>query len=460
MKILLTIIILMGILLCPLHTCAAPLRDQCSSPESTDLRETYNLINSSAGLTGTFSPPLDDLSALSISDYQQPGELIYAVDNVDHIRVSLYRFFASFAVRYSDGSLVYNVVPEGLSNSELLPLWIDRASSKVYCRSNNQYYLLYCEKGYQYKFSDEPVDPGAALDRYGLTIQQSFDGASFEPVEVEMTDVDQYYSGMGPVFFNEIFEATLSPECRYVKVMVEQYSKIATDSEGVSSDLNVTLRDAAMVADVYCTGPKSTGSYGSGADLPTGILVEGEKEDSSKSSSSSSSSNTSTKSSSAGSETNIERSSTTTSTTTTSDSNNSSTTTSYTTNQYYFILSDPEDEMFQQVLEQMGFGDPSGEEGGSGADSETSPQENVNVSVSGDLASSASSDASSVVSATQTASLSQQPIYTEANPSDSSSNDILLYYIIFGISVLIVLRILSIIRTPDRGSSSRQDNDL
>ena len=116
--------------------------------------------------------------------------------------------------------------------------------------------------------------------------------------------------------------------------------------------------------------------------------------------------------------------------------------------------------MFQQVLEQMGFGDPSGEEGGSGADSETSPQENVNVSVSGDLASSASSDASSVVSATQTASLSQQPIYTEANPSDSSSNDILLYYIIFGISVLIVLRILSIIRTPDRGSSSRQDNDL
>ena len=139
MKKLLTIFILIGVMIFPMQIHADSFQDQCSSSESTQLRETYNLIVSSYGLQGTITPPLDDLSALSVSDYHQPGELVYAVKNIDHVRVSLYRYFASFAVRYSDGTLAYNTLPNASEQFELLPLWIDRTNDKVYCQSDNQY---------------------------------------------------------------------------------------------------------------------------------------------------------------------------------------------------------------------------------------------------------------------------------------------------------------------------------
>src|SRR5699024_12840935 len=45
-----------------------------------------------------------------------------------------------------------------------------------------------------------------------------------------------------------------------------------------------------------------------------------------------------------------------------------------------------------------------------------------------------------------------QTLYSDAQNGNNSSNDILLYYIIFGISLLIVLRVISLVRI-DRKST-------
>ena len=449
MKKLLTIFILIGVMIFPMQIHADSFQDQCSSSESTQLRETYNLIVSSYGLQGTITPPLDDLSALSVSDYHQPGELVYAVKNIDHVRVSLYRYFASFAVRYSDGTLAYNTLPNASEQFELLPLWIDRTNDKVYCQSDNQYYLLQFDKlkGCN-KFSDEPQKPEQALFPYGLSIQESFDGATFEPVEMEMVDVAKFTRDDGKVIFEEVFEADLSTSCRYLKIQIEQYPTIETIYMGGMtgiSDINVS--DATMVADVTCTGPQHDQYPDGGAGLPEGIIEEEtEEEETKQEKSTSSSSSSSTKSSSAGSEetTTIERSSS--SETTTSDSNNTSTSTSYTTtNQYYFILSDENSEVMQEVFEQMGIENITEEDSDTAEDTSDGDEQDTVVSVSSDVT------AAAVSGQTQT-------LYSDAQNGNNSSNDILLYYIIFGISLLIVLRVISLVRMPRRRPSDQEDD--
>lgn len=448
MKKLLTIFILIGVMIFPMQIHADSFQDQCSSSESTQLRETYNLIVSSYGLQGTITPPLDDLSALSVSDYHQPGELVYAVKNIDHVRVSLYRYFASFAVRYSDGTLAYNTLPNASEQFELLPLWIDRTNDKVYCQSDNQYYLLQFDKLKGYKFSDEPQKPEQALFPYGLSIQESFDGATFEPVEMEMVDVAKFTRDDGKVIFEEVFEADLSTSCRYLKIQIEQYPTIETIYMGGMtgiSDINVS--DATMVADVTCTGPQHDQYPDGGAGLPEGIIEEEtEEEETKQEKSTSSSSSSSTKSSSAGSEetTTIERSSS--SETTTSDSNNTSTSTSYTTtNQYYFILSDENSEVMQEVFEQMGIENITEEDSDTAEDTSDGDEQDTVVSVSSDVT------AAAVSGQTQT-------LYSDAQNGNNSSNDILLYYIIFGISLLIVLRVISLVRMPRRRPSDQEDD--
>ena len=447
MKKLLTIFILIGVMIFPMQIHADSFQDQCSSSESTQLRETYNLIVSSYGLQGTITPPLDDLSALSVSDYHQPGELVYAVKNIDHVRVSLYRYFASFAVRYSDGTLAYNTLPNASEQFELLPLWIDRTNDKVYCQSDNQYYLLQFDKlkGCN-KFSDEPQEPEQALFPYGLSIQESFDGATFEPVEMEMVDVAKFTRDDGKVIFEEVFEADLSTSCRYLKIQIEQYPTIETIYMGGMtgiSDINVS--DATMVADVTCTGPQHDQYPDGGAGLPEGITEETDEEETKQEKSSSSSSSSSTKSSAAGSEetTTIERSSS--SETTTTDSNNTSTSTSYTTNQYYFILSDENSEVMQEVFEQMGIENITKEDSDTAEDTSDGDEQDTVVSVSSDVTAAAVSGQA-------------QTLYSDAQNGNNSSNDILLYYIIFGISLLIVLRVISLVRMPRRRPSDQEDD--
>ena len=448
MKKLLTIFILIGVMIFPMQIHADSFQDQCSSSESTQLRETYNLIVSSYGLQGTITPPLDDLSALSVSDYHQPGELVYAVKNIDHVRVSLYRYFASFAIRYSDGTLAYNTLPNASEQFELLPLWIDRTNDKVYCHSDNQYYLLQFDKLKGYKFSDEPQEPEQALFPYGLSIQESFDGATFEPVEMEMVDVAKFTRDDGKVIFEEVFEADLSTSCRYLKIQIEQFPTIEyIDISGISGVNEIDVSDATMVADVTCTGPQHDQYPDGGAGLPEGITEETDEEEETKQEkSSSSSSSSSTKSSAAGSEetTTIERSSS--SETTTSDSNNTSTSTSYTTtNQYYFILSDENSEVMQEVFEQMGIENITKEDSDTAEDTSDGDEQDTVVSVSSDVT------AAAVSGQTQT-------LYSDAQNGNNSSNDILLYYIIFGISLLIVLRVISLVRMPRRRPSDQEDD--
>lgn len=446
MKKLLTIFILIGVMIFPMQIHADSFQDQCSSSESTQLRETYNLIVSSYGLQGTITPPLDDLSALSVSDYHQPGELVYAVKNIDHVRVSLYRYFASFAVRYSDGTLAYNTLPNASEQFELLPLWIDRTNDKVYCQSDNQYYLLQFDKLKGYKFSDEPQEPEQALFPYGLSIQESFDGATFEPVEMEMVDVAKFTRDDGRVIFEEVFEADLSTSCRYLKIQIEQFPTIEyIDISGISGVNEIDVSDATMVADVTCTGPQHDQYPDGGAGLPEGITEETDEEETKQEKSSSSSSSSSTKSSSAGSEetTTIERSSS--SETTTTDSNNTSTSTSYTTNQYYFILSDENSEVMQEVFEQMGIENITKEDSDTAEDTSDGDEQDTVVSVSSDVT------AAAVSGQTQT-------LYSDAQNGNNSSNDILLYYIIFGISLLIVLRVISLVRMPRRRPSDQEDD--
>ena len=446
MKKLLTIFILIGVMIFPMQIHADSFQDQCSSSESTQLRETYNLIVSSYGLQGTITPPLDDLSALSVSDYHQPGELVYAVKNIDHVRVSLYRYFASFAVRYSDGTLAYNTLPNASEQFELLPLWIDRTNDKVYCQSDNQYYLLQFDKLKGYKFSDEPQEPEQALFPYGLSIQESFDGATFEPVEMEMVDVAKFTRDDGKVIFEEVFEADLSTSCRYLKIQIEQFPTIEyIDISGISGVNEIDVSDATMVADVTCTGPQHDQYPDGGAGLPEGITEETDEEEETKQEkSSSSSSSSSTKSSAAGSEetTTIERSS---SSETTTDSNNTSTSTSYTTNQYYFILSDENSEVMQEVFEQMGIENITKEDSDTAEDTSDGDEQDTVVSVSSDVT------AAAVSGQTQT-------LYSDAQNGNNSSNDILLYYIIFGISLLIVLRVISLVRMPRRRPSDQEDD--
>ena len=183
-----------------------------------------------------------------------------------------------------------------------------------------------------------------------------------------------------------------------------------------------------------------------GAGLPEGITEETDEEEETKQEkSSSSSSSSSTKSSSAGSEetTTIERSSS--SETTTTDSNNTSTSTSYTTNQYYFILSDENSEVMQEVFEQMGIENITEEDSDTAEDTSDGDEQDTVVSVSSDVT------AAAVSGQTQT-------LYSDAQNRNNSSNDILLYYIIFGISLLIVLRVISLVRMPRRRPSDQEDD--
>lgn len=211
--------------------CADSFTDSCSSDGSDTQRETYNLSSASSHLAEVDFPAMEDTTALSVSDLTSPGEIIYAVQGVEEVSVSLYRSYASFVVEYPDGKLEYNVLPPEGEEYHILPLWLDETDDSVYCLSNGNYYPLFFDSLQQkILVSDEPVVPKHELVIYGLKIMESSDGISFQEVDYKRTYTSRYVNSTSDFLFDETFHASLSPSCRYLKIQIKQFSQIQTRS--------------------------------------------------------------------------------------------------------------------------------------------------------------------------------------------------------------------------------------
>lgn len=445
--------------------CADSFTDSCSSDESDTQRETYNLSSASSHLAEVDFPAMEDTTALSVSDLTSPGEIIYAVQGVEEVSVSLYRSYASFVVEYPDGKLEYNVLPPEGEEYHILPLWLDETDDSVYCLSNGNYYPLFFDSLQQkILVSDEPVVPKPEFVIYGLKIMESSDGISFQEVDYERTYTGRYVNSTSDFLFDETFHASLSPSCRYLKIQIKQFSQIKTRSpNGITGSTDIVTPYSAMIRKVTCTGENLPLNPDGGADLPSGEeenTFYGEKDkgtSSSKSSTSSkttSSSSSGSKSSSGSTSSSIEHSSSTS--TTTSDSNNSSTSTSYTTNYYYFSFSPEDKAAFEQVMQQMGIEPPATSSESDNADSEIVSTDN---SVSAEI----------VYEEQTIGSSGSGEITTEKQPSvpaqAQENDDRIIYIVVVGISILIILEIIRILKPSWKASGTKnnfgeEDDDI
>lgn len=439
--------------------CADSFTDSCSSAESNSLRETYNLCSASSHLAEVDFPAMEDTTALSVSDLTSPGEIIYAVQGVEEVSVSLYRSYASFVVEYPDGKLEYNVLPPEGEEYHILPLWLDETDDSIYCLSNGNYYPLFFDSLQQkILLSDEPVVPKHELVIYGLKIMESSDGISFQEVDYERTYTGRYVNSTSDFLFDETFHASLSPSCRYLKIQIKQFSQIQTRSpNGITGSTDIVTPYSAMIRKVTCTGENLPLNPDGGADLPIGeeentFYGEKDKETSSSKSSTSSkttsSSSSGSKSSSGSTSSSIEHSSSTS--TTTSDSNNSSTSTSYTTNYYYFSFSPEDKAAFEQVMQQMGIEPPATSSESDNADSEIVSADN---SVSAEI----------VYEEQTIGSSESDEIKTEEQPSTPAqaqeNDDRIIYIVVVGISILIILEIIRILKPSWKASGTKNDVD-
>lgn len=437
--------------------CADSFTDSCSSDESDTPRETYNLSSASSHLAEVDFPAMEDTTALSVSDLTSPGEIIYAVQGVEEVSVSLYRSYASFVVEYPDGKLEYNVLPPEGEEYHILPLWLDETDDSVYCLSNGSYYPLFFDSLQQkILLSDEPVVPKHELVIYGLKIMESSDGISFQEVDYERTYTGRYVNSTSDFLFDETFHASLSPSCRYLKIQIKQFSRIQTQSpSGMVGSTDIVTPYSAMIRKVTCTGENLPLNPDGGADLPSGeeentFYGEKDKETSSSKSSTSSkttsSSSSGSKSSSGSTSSSIEHSSSTS--TTTSDSNNSSTSTSYTTNYYYFSFSPEDKAAFEQVMQQMGIEPPATSSESDNTDSEIVSADN--------------SVSTKIVYEEQTiGSSGSGEITTEEQPSapaqTEQKDDRIIYIVVVGISILIILEIIRILKPSWKASGTKND---
>lgn len=437
--------------------CADSFTDSCSSDESGSLRETYNLSSASSHLAEVDFPAMEDTTALSVSDLTSPGEIIYAVQGVEEVSISLYRSYASFVVEYPDGKLEYNVLPPEGEEYHILPLWLDETDDSVYCLSNGNYYPLFFDSLQQkILLSDEPVVPKPELVIYGLKIMESSDGISFQEVDYERTYTGRYVNSTSDFLFDETFHASLSPSCRYLKIQIKQFSQIQTRSpNGITGSTDIVTPYSAMIRKVTCTGEDLPLNPDGGADLPSGeeentFYGEKDKETSSSKSSTSSkttsSSSSGSKSSSGSTSSSIEHSSSTS--TTTSDSNNSSTSTSYTTNYYYFSFSPEDKAAFEQVMQQMGIEPPAASSESVLSDSEIVGTDN---SVSAEI----------VYEEQTIGSSGSSEITTEEQPSAPAqaqeNDDRIIYIVVVGISILIILEIIRILKPSWKASGTKND---
>lgn len=439
--------------------CADSFTDSCSSDESGSLRETYNLSSASSHLAEVDFPAMEDTTALSVSDLTSPGEIIYAVQGVEEVSVSLYRSYASFVVEYPDGKLEYNVLPPEGEEYHILPLWLDETDDSVYCLSDGNYYPLFFDSLQQkILLSDEPVVPKHELVIYGLKIMESSDGISFQEVDYERTYTGRYVNSTSDFLFDETFHASLSPSCRYLKIQIKQFSQIQTRSpNGISGSTDIVTPYSAMIRKVTCTGENLPLNPDGGADLPSGeeentFYGEKDKETSSSKSSTSSkttsSSSSGSKSSSGSTSSSIEHSSSTS--TTTSDSNNSSTSTSYTTNYYYFSFSPEDKAAFEQVMQQMGIEPPATSSESDNTDSEIVSTDN---SVSAEIVYEEQTIGSSESGKITTEEQPSAPAQTEENDNR------IIYIVVVGISILIILEIIRILKASWKASGAKNDVD-
>lgn len=368
--------VFLALLFLSFSVCADSLTDPCTSNQSTTTRETYNLVSANPLFSMSGYHDLADTSALAVQNPAQYGEIVYSVKQVDELSVDLYRReYASFAVKSPDGSLSYNRLPD--KEDKLLDLWIDEQTNLIYCIDDGSYYLLYyLEETGEYRFakrSDTPQGEGSynenpdeetyeeespeeettlfadcypqgELIPYGLHLLQSFDGKSFEELPVKRAETTLYDQD-GIFLFDERFEAAPSSDCRYLKVQIQQFSRLPYVSEqGMEIISDVNKPYLSMIRQVRCSGPVQPLNPNEGADLPLGEAETDEEEEKEKEEkktvSSTKKTSDSSKSSSAGSsrvETSTSTSTSTSSSTT--DSNNSTTT--YTTN-YIFVGSSAE----------------------------------------------------------------------------------------------------------------------
>lgn len=437
--------------------CADSFTDSCSSDESNSLRETYNLSSASSHLAEVDFPAMEDITALSVSDLTSPGEIIYAVQGVEEVSVSLYRSYASFIVEYPDGNLEYNVLPPEGEEYHILPLWLDETDDSVYCLSNGNYYPLFFDSLQQkILVSDEPVVPKHELVIYGLKIMESSDGISFQEVDYERTYTGRYVNSTSDFLFDETFHASLSPSCRYLKIQIKQFSQIQTRSpNGITGSTDIVTPYSAMIRKVTCTGEDLPLNPDGGADLPSGeeentFYGEKDKETSSSKSSTSSkttsSSSSGSKSSSGSTSSSIEHSSSTT----TSDSNNSSTSTSYTTNYYYFSFSPEDKAAFEQVMQQMGIEPPATSSESDNADSEiVSADNSVSAEIVYEEQTIGSSESGEIT-------IEEQP---SAPAQTEENDDRIIYIVVVGISILIILEIIRILKPSWKASGTKNNFD-
>ena len=362
-------------------------------------------------------------------------------------------------MEYPDGKLEYNVLPPEGEEYHILSLWLDETDDSVYCLSNGNYYPLFFDSLQQkILVSDEPVVPKPELVIYGLKIMESSDGISFQEVDYERTYTGRYVNSTSDFLFDETFHASLSPSCRYLKIQIKQFSQIQTRSpNGITGSTDIVTPYSAMIRKVTCTGEDLPLNPDGGADLPSGeeentFYGEKDKETSSSKSSTSSkttsSSSSGSKSSSGSTSSSIEHSSSTS--TTTSDSNNSSTSTSYTTNYYYFSFSPEDKAAFEQVMQQMGIEPPATSSESDNTDSEIVSADN--------------SVSSEIVYEEQTiGSSGSGEITTEEQPSapaqTEQKDDRIIYIVVVGISILIILEMIRILKPSWKASGTKNDVD-
>lgn len=433
--------------------------DDCSSELSTLTRETYNLKNVSDILDSQEIPTVQDKSALAVQDYRQYGEMIYSVQNVEKITVSTYRWnYPTFALQAADEMPVYFTKIDSLEEYDIVPLWIDEKTDYLYCLYEGEYHLLYWEGEGNYYFLEEAQTFDRELMPYGISIEESIDGKVFVPVEVERTETKVSTNDISTLF-DEIFSAMISPESKYVKIKMKQFSRMAYIENGIDGYVDVVNRNVAMIHEVSCEGDGADLNPGGGAQLPEGEPPEEEQQEekdekeesgSSKKSSSSSSSKSSGSTSTTTSTTTSTSTSESTSTTTT-DSNNTTTTNNYTSN-YFFINLPPEMEAAlkqalggeEETADDADLGGPSQADLGSTA--QTTLTETEEVLYQDELTVGASDSA---------AAASVQP----PQDSDEGEDRKLLYLLILLVSGVAVLEVMRILRTkgtpedePDDGS--------
>lgn len=439
-------------ILCSLCCFADSFQDPCESEKPSVSRTLHNLSNANESLENDPSFSIDDLSALTVSDLTDYGQITYAVEDVEEVTVSLYRRLASFAVKGEDGVLRYNALPDSSEKFDLLPLFLDENTDAVYCIDNGISYLLcYDEMLGDYTFLEQESVP-ENLVPYGLEIQESFDGLVFDPVEAERIHTRRHVNTMGDILFDETFHANLSSHCRYLRIKVKQYSQIATaSSENITGSMDVMIGTPTMLRNVIVVGEERPPLNPDGdSSLPDheddtsyGDKDKYDKDDDKKKPSSQSSSKSSSSSKlpdshiSNTTSSHVENSSTRS----TTDSNND--TTSYTTNNYYINLSPQAAQALEEMLQDL-TAEETGkfpEETADKISAELLPQEETEVIYD---------DTTIGESAPATSSESAPP---------SEIKDTVLYCIIFGISAVIVLQVIIILKSRAGKHSSEEDSD-